>query len=175
MASEEITFRKPDFGGGESHDSEAGTLGSDDVGHDQIVFHEPNFDGEHEQERPPPAHALTEGIDITPKATKGYVMETNGSNGDANASNDHNGDKRSNSQATNDDTVAQKPSLGLVPTQSIAEGEAHNVVKKRTYLHKKHSDRIRRHTFLAKCLGVGQNIWTMVSTFPYWDMAFWSG
>jgi hypothetical protein len=174
MASEEITFRKPDFGGEESRHSDIGPFGSDDVGHDQVVFREPNFDGEHEHERPRPEHALTEGTDVAPKATTSYATELNGANGDADALYNRNSDNSSDSQAKND-TGVQKVSLGLAPTQSIAEGEAHKVVKKRTYLHKKHSERVRRHTFLAKCLGVGQNIWIMVSTFPYWDMAFWSG
>ena len=70
------------------------------------------------------------------------------------------------------------PTIELAPTQPVQEGEAHKIVKKKTYLHqsnKMYSERIHRHTFLLKSLAVTQNIWTMVSTFPYWDMAFWSG
>ncbi|KAK7185241.1 hypothetical protein PSPO01_08758 [Paraphaeosphaeria sporulosa] len=167
-------FGMPDFEDEESRARMESDAGPNDVGHDHIVFQVPDFDGEHHQEHPHPKHALSEGADVPPESTANNVRIANRVDGDTNFLGAHNGDKRSNSQAKND-MLAHSPSLGLIPTQSIEEGEAHKFVKKRTYLHKKHSERIRRHTFLAKCLGVVQNIWIMVSTFPYWDMAFWSG
>ncbi|KAF2451896.1 hypothetical protein P171DRAFT_426332 [Karstenula rhodostoma CBS 690.94] len=168
--SSEDAFRMPNFGDEEPGARESGDLGSDDVGHDQVVFQEPNFDGEHHQEHPHPEHTA----DVPPESAANYVMIAKGADGDADLVEDPSSNKRLDSEAKND-TLAHNPSLELAPTQSIAQGEAHKVVEKRTYLHKKHSERIQRHTFLAKCLGVVQNIWSMVSTFPYWDMAFWSG
>ncbi|KAL5421837.1 hypothetical protein PMIN04_005259 [Paraphaeosphaeria minitans] len=170
----ENAFQMPDFGDEEHRARMEGDLNLDAGGHDQIVFQEPNFDGEHHQERPRPEHASTWGAAVPPGFTVNSDMEANGASGEADLLNDHNSDMISDSRAK-DDILAHNPSLGLVPTQSISEGETHKIVMKTTFLHKKHSQKIRKHTFLAKCLGVAQNIGTMVSTFPYWDMAFWSG
>ena len=76
------------------------------------------------------------------------------------------------------DMLAPTQSLALAATESNIEGQVHKVVKKKTYLHrtsKMYRESIQKHTLLAKTLAVMQNIWTMGSTFPYWDMAFWSG
>ncbi|KAJ4351709.1 uncharacterized protein N0V89_007052 [Didymosphaeria variabile] len=171
--SEEITFRQLGVGAQETRDE----------GRDHVVFQEPNFDGEQQQERPRPKHALNGATEVAPKTTASHGLRANGGIEDANAPDDHSdnsaggGDEKLDSQAK-DNALGHTPSLALAPTQSIKEGEAHRVVKKKTYLHqssKMYSERIRTHTFLAKCLAVAQNIWTMVSTFPYWDMAFWSG
>ena len=183
MTSEEITFREPDFGEDTPRKSESEDVGSQDAGHEQVVFQEPDFDGDGKLERPHPEHALTDGTGVAPKTTTNHDLKANAATGEVYALHSRIGNnpaetsKRVDSQAK-DDTLAHTPSLAMAPTQSIGEGEAHKVVRKRTYLHqssKMYSDRVQRHTFLAKFLGVLQHIWTMFSTFPYWDMAFWSG
>lgn len=99
-------------------------------------------------------------------------------------------------QETHDSVATEQNSDGmekgdmLTPTRSLSraatEPDVHDVeakkvqkvAKKKTYLHrnsKMYRERMRKHTALAKMLDVFENIWTMFSTFPYWDMAFWSG
>lgn len=177
MTSEEITFREPNFDDENHKDSALENSKTEEEAREHVVFQQPNLDGEEKIERPLPEDAIG-GTDIAPTTTTHDASMDTQMNGNALALDDApESEKRLDSQAK-DETITHDPSLALAPTESLTAGESHRVVKKRTYLHKSgimNSSRIRRHTFLAKCLGVLQNIWTMVSTFPYWDMAFWSG
>ena len=117
-------------------------------------------------------------------AAAAYDPQAHIADRDATAFNRHNNDESAISESKKLDPIDEieslenAPTIELAPTQPVQEGEAHKIVKKKTYLHqsnKMYSERIQRHTFLMKSLAVMQNMWTMVSTFPYWDMAFWSG
>lgn len=162
------------------------------VDYDDIGLQEAGHDNGNHQTHAHPESTAGDGADF-----KSYAPEESGSEVDESGTHPSRWDARDKSGDTNDSSkrlnprgkdedLAPTPSVALAPTQSVQVGEvrdvgevgAHKVVKKKTYLHRSHkmySERIQRHTFLMKTLAVWQNIWTMVSTFPYWDMAFWSG
>lgn len=183
MNSEEITFREPDYDQEEgSRDSAPGQSGSKIIEDEKAILHKPDYDGEQRQELRP-EHALLEDTGLAPTATAEHSLQTTGAAEDARVLRNRNSDNVAECNdkqelAAKDDTHEPTPSIELAPTQSPKKGDAHRVVKKKTHLHRSnrmYSERVQRHTALMKTLGVVQNIWTMVSTFPYWDMAFWSG
>ncbi|KAF2642445.1 hypothetical protein P280DRAFT_423112, partial [Massarina eburnea CBS 473.64] len=148
MTSENIAFRRPNF-----DDNEHSNV-PESVPHDPKCHHHDEIGGQ-----------LPADADNNTVAGKTHNVTDPGEL-------DHVGMNSKSSDPTDKDALSS-------PTRSVAEGQMHKVVKKKTYLHRQsmsYPNRARKqHYFLVKILAVTQNIWTMVSTFPYWDMAFWSG
>lgn len=148
------------------------------------IRQQPDYDGEKNRSSPRFQGTLNRDTDIAPDVAVENGQQVRAEDGDAAAfiNHDDNEDTTPDSKKSDltdkDENLGPTDPLALAATQSVQEGEAHKIVKKKTYLHKSnkmYSERIQHHTFLMKTLAVLQNIWTMVSTFPYWDMAFWSG